>query len=81
MIDMLAHINILFNLKLLDILFLYYYYFYALDKCKYYSLCIFYNWLVRLTSQLELVTSQAELAFWLVKITRRAELTRYLNEP
>jgi hypothetical protein len=41
MIDTLAHINILFNLKLLDILFLYYYYFYALDKCKYYSLCIF----------------------------------------
>jgi hypothetical protein len=27
MIDILAHINILFDLRLLDILFLYYYYF------------------------------------------------------
>jgi len=27
MIDMLSYMNILFNLKLLDILFLYYYYF------------------------------------------------------
>jgi hypothetical protein len=35
MVDMLAHTNILFNLKLLDILFLYYYCFQAFDKCKY----------------------------------------------
>ena len=34
-----------------------------------------------LTSQLELLTSRAELAFWLVRITSRAELARYLNEP
>jgi hypothetical protein len=31
-------------------------------------------------SQLELVTSRAELAFWLVKITSRAELAHYPNE-
>jgi hypothetical protein len=41
MVDMLAHMNILFELRLLDILFLYYYYFHALDKCNYYILCIF----------------------------------------
>jgi hypothetical protein len=35
MVDMLAYMNILFNLKLLDILFLYYYYFQAFDKYKY----------------------------------------------
>jgi hypothetical protein len=60
---MLAHMNILFDLRLLDILFLYYCYFYALDKYNYYILCIFYTWLTSLTSQLELVTSRAELAF------------------
>jgi hypothetical protein len=32
MVDMLAHINILFDLRLLDVLFLYYYYSQALDK-------------------------------------------------
>jgi len=31
-VNMLAHMNILFNLRLLDILVLYYYYFYTLDK-------------------------------------------------
>jgi hypothetical protein len=31
----------LFDLWLLDILFLYYYYFHALDKCNYYILYIF----------------------------------------
>ena len=41
----------------------------------------FYIWLTSLTSQLELLTSRAELAFWLVRITSRAELARYLNEP
>jgi hypothetical protein len=61
MIDMLAHMNILFDLKLLDILFLYYYYFHALDKCNYYILCIFYTWLASLTSQLN-EPSRAELA-------------------
>ena len=60
---------------------MYYYYSQTLDKYKYYILCIFYTWLVSLTSQLELLTSRAELAFWLVRITRRAELARYLNEP
>jgi hypothetical protein len=39
MVDMLAHINILFDLRLLDVLFLYYYYSQALDKCKYY-ICV-----------------------------------------
>ena len=29
----------------------------------------------------ELLTSRAELAFWTVRITSRAELARYLNEP
>jgi len=60
MVDMLAYMNILFDLKLLNILFLYYYYFYTLDKCKYYILYTFYTWLVSLTSQLELVTSRAD---------------------
>ena len=60
--------------------FLYYYYYQTLDKCKYYILCIFYTWLVSLTSQVKLLTSRAELAFWLVRITSRAELARYLNE-
>ena len=41
----------------------------------------FLYWLASLTSQLELLTSRAELAFWLVRITSRAELARYLNEP
>jgi hypothetical protein len=41
----------------------------------------FYTWLASLTSQLELGTSRAELAFWLVKIMSRAELARYPNEP
>jgi len=49
MIDMLAHINILFDLRLLNI-FLYYYYFESLDKCKYHILCIFYTRLTSLTS-------------------------------
>jgi hypothetical protein len=40
---MLAHMNILFDLRLLDILFLYYYYFHALEKYNYYILCIFYT--------------------------------------
>ena len=61
--------------------FLYYYYSQTLDKCKYYILCIFYTWLASLTSQLELLTSRAKLAFWLVRITSRAELARYLNKP
>jgi hypothetical protein len=52
---MLAHMNVLFNLKLLDVLFLYYYYSQALDKCKYYILYTFYTWLASLTSQFELV--------------------------
>ena len=37
--------------------------------------------LASLISQLELLTSRAELALWLVRITSRAELARYLNEP
>ena len=41
----------------------------------------FYTWLASLTSQLELLTSRAERAFRLVRITSRAELARYLNEP
>jgi hypothetical protein len=45
------------------------------------NLYIFFTWLASLTSQLELVTSRAKLAFWLVKITNRAELARYPNEP
>ena len=59
----------LFDLRLLDSFLLYYYYSQTLDKCKYYILCIFYTWLASLTSQLELLTSQAELALWLVRIT------------
>jgi hypothetical protein len=50
MVNMLALMNILFNLRLLDILFLYYYYLYVLDKYKYYILCIFYIWFVSLTN-------------------------------
>ena len=65
----------------LDAFLLYYYYSQTLDKYKYYILCIFYTWLASLTSRLEFLTSQAELAFWLVRITTRAELARYLNEP
>jgi len=41
----------------------------------------FYTWLASLTSQLELLTSRAELAFWLVRITSRAKPARYLNKP
>jgi hypothetical protein len=41
----------------------------------------FYTWLASLTSHFELITSRTEPAFWLVKITSRAELTRYPNEP
>ena len=33
--------NILFDLKLLDVLLLFYYYSQALDKSKYYILCTF----------------------------------------
>ena len=44
LVYMLAHINILFDLRLLDVLLLYYYYSQALDKCKYYILCTFYTW-------------------------------------
>ena len=29
----------------------------------------------------KILTSRTELAFWLVRITSRAELARYLNEP
>ena len=65
LIYMLAHNNF-FHLRLLDMLLLYYYYSLVLDKCKYYILWIFFAWLASLTSQLELLTSRAELAFWLV---------------
>ena len=41
MVDMLAHMNILFDLRLLDVLFLYYYYSQALDKYKYYIYVLF----------------------------------------
>jgi hypothetical protein len=41
MVNMLAHMNILFDLRLLDVLFLYYYYSQALDKCKYYICVLF----------------------------------------
>jgi hypothetical protein len=51
----LAYINFLFNLRLLDVLFLYYYYSQILNKCKYYISCIFYIWLMSLTNQLELI--------------------------
>ena len=47
--------NILFNLRLLDVLLLYYYYSHASHKCIYYILRDFYIWLASLTSQLELV--------------------------
>jgi hypothetical protein len=56
---MLVHINYFFDLRLLDVLLLYYYCSQVLDKCKYYILCTFL-YLAR------------ELAFWLVKITNRA---------
>jgi hypothetical protein len=41
MVDMLAYMNILFDLRLLDALFLSYYCSQALDKYKYYILYIF----------------------------------------
>ena len=43
---------------------------------------VYFLYLAReLNGQSELLTSQAELPFWLVRITSRAELARYLNEP
>jgi hypothetical protein len=54
MVDMLVHMNILFDLRLLDVLFLYYYYSQALDKCKYYICVLFYIGLASLTSRAEL---------------------------
>ena len=67
----------------LDAFLLYYYYSQTLDKCKYYILCIFYTWLCKLNEPARAFNepSRAELAFWLVRITSRAELARYLNEP
>jgi len=41
----------------------------------------FLSWLASLMSQLDLLTSRAELAFWLVRITSRAKLACYLNKP
>jgi hypothetical protein len=61
MVDMLIHMNILFDLRLLDVLFLYYYYSQALEKCKYYIYVIFYIGLASLTSRAELARYLNEL--------------------
>ena len=43
---------------------------------------VYFLYLVHeLNEPTKLLTSRAELAFWLVRITSRAELARYLNEP
>jgi hypothetical protein len=55
---------------------LYYYYLPAL----YYVLCTFL-YLLRELNESTRARKRAELVFRLVKITSRAELARYLNEP
>jgi capsule polysaccharide modification protein KpsS len=64
---MLAHINCFFDLRLLKVLLLYYYCSQVLDKYPYYILCTF-------------LYLAHERAFWLVKITSRVEVARYLKE-
>ena len=56
---MLAHMNILFDLRLLNVLLLYYYYSKVLDKCKYYILCIFL-YLARELNELARARKRAE---------------------
>jgi hypothetical protein len=41
LVYMSTHLNILFDLRIVDMLLLYYYYSQALDKYKYYILCTF----------------------------------------
>jgi hypothetical protein len=58
---MLAYI-FLFDLRLLDVLVLYYYYSQTLGKMQILYFVYFYIWLVRLTSQLELVNEMRPAA-------------------
>jgi hypothetical protein len=78
-VDILAHMTILFNLKMLDVLFLYYYYSQTLDKSKYYSYVLLYlahelNELARARNE----PSQADFLAWaqLVILTSQNEPSR-----